>query len=202
MTDAATGQETTAAGEQGSADGQTATEATSLLTQTEPAPTEAKDAQKTDAPAEKPADEVDYTFELPEGVELDAESMDEFKAMAKELKLPKDAAQKMVDLAAKREQARIDAHAKTVADWAESVKADKEIGGDKLAANLAVARKALELAPPEMKDLLNASGLGNHPAIVKWAFAVGKALSEDNFVPAGKPVEASGSMASRLYSAT
>lgn len=202
MTDAATGQETTAAGEQGSADGQTATEATSLLTQNEPAKTETPDVQKTETQAEKPAEEVDYTFELPEGVELDAKSMDEFKAMAKELKLPKEAAQKMVDLAAQREQARIETHAKTVADWAESVKADKEIGGDKLAANLAVARKALELGPPELKDLLNASGLGNHPAVVKWALAVGKALSEDNFVPAGNPVDVQGSIASRLYSAT
>jgi hypothetical protein len=202
MTDAATGQETTAAGEQGSADGQTATEATSLLTQNEPAKTETPDAQKTEPQAEKPAEEVDYTFELPEGVELDAKSMDEFKAMAKELKLPKEAAQKMVDLAAQREQSRIETHAKTVADWAESVKADKEIGGDKLAANLAVARKALELGPPELKDLLNASGLGNHPAVVKWALAVGKALSEDNFVPAGNPVDVQGSIASRLYSAT
>lgn len=202
MTDAVAGQATTQAGEQGSADGQTATEATSLLTQTEQPATEAQSEQKTDAPADKPEGEVDYTFELPEGVELDAKSMDEFKAMAKELKLPKEAAQKMVDLAAAREQARIETHAKTVADWAESVKADKEIGGDKLAANLAVARKAIDLGPPELKELLNVSGLGNHPAIVKWALAVGKALSEDNFVPAGKPVEAQGSMASRLYSAT
>ena len=124
------------------------------------------------------------------------------KAMAKELKLPKEAAQKMVDLAAAREQARIETHARTVADWAESVKADKEIGGDKLAANLAIARKAIDLGPPELKTLLNASGLGNHPAVVKWALSVGKALSEDNFVPAGKPADSTASMASRLYSNT
>ena len=125
---------------------------------------------------------IDYTFETPEGVTLNEGDLTSFTAIAKELKLPKDAAQKVVDLAIARETARAEAHATQVSKWADEVKADKELGTDE---NLAIARKAIDLGPPELKELLNGTGLGNHPAVVKWAFAVGKALSEDKFV-AGK----------------
>lgn len=133
------------------------------------------DAKTTDTP-------IEYSFKLPDGMELDKAAADEFVAFAKELKLPADQAQKVVDIAVRREQARIDQHKATVAQWALDVKNDKEIGGDKLTENLAIAKKAFALGPPELKEYLDTSGLGNHPALIKWALKVGKALSEDRFV--------------------
>jgi hypothetical protein len=144
------------------------------------------------------AAEVDYSFQMPEGIELDKASTDEFVAIAKELKLPKDAAQKVVDLAVRREQQRMETHRTTVAEWADQVKADKELGGDKLQETLAIAGKAIDLGPPELKQLLNNSGVGNHPAVVRWAYNIGKALSEDRFV-AGKAADKPTSTASRLF---
>lgn len=137
----------------------------------------------------KPADaEVVYDFKVPEGVELDAAMTDEFKAIAKELKLPADAAQKVVDLAAKREQARADAFVKQVDDWAKALPADKEFGGDAYQENMAVAKKTIDtFGSPELVSLLNSSGMGNHPEVVRLAFKIGKALSEDTFVK-GKQV--------------
>lgn len=135
----------------------------------------------TTPPAEVPAE--DYAFEMPDGIELDKTAADEFTAIAKELKLPKDAAKKLVDLEVKRVQAQREQHSTLVESWAESVKADKEIGGDKLNENLAVARKAIDtFGTPELKELLNSTGLGNHPEVVKLAFKIGKAISEDGFV--------------------
>lgn len=142
--------------------------------------------------------EVAYEFTTPEGIELDKASTDEFVAIAKELKLPRDAAQKVVDLAVKREAARMDAHKAAISSWEDTVKADKEIGGDKLADTLATAKKAIDLGPPELKELLNNSGIGSHPAVVRWAYTVGKALSEDRFV-SGKAGEAPTTTASRLF---
>jgi hypothetical protein len=70
-----------------------------------------------------------------------------------------------------------------VETWVEQVKADKDIGGDKLDENLGIARKALDhFGTPELKDVLNASGLGNHPAVIKAFVKAGKAISEDTFV--------------------
>lgn len=156
-------------------------------------------ADNTGAAGDKPAEEVKYEFTLPDGVEPDSAATEEFVAIAKELKLPKEAAQKVVDLAVKREQARAAEFVKTVQGWEDSVKTDSELGGDKLPATLAVCRKAIDLGPPELRDLLSSTKMGSHPAVVKWAYAVGKALSEDKHVPGGSGVTGERTTAQVLY---
>ena len=145
--------------------------------------------------------EVEYAFKTPDGTPpLDAKRVEAFTALAKELKLPADAAQKVVDMAAAEAQAAAEAHTTLVQSWADEVKADKVLGGDNLEASAVVARKAIDLGPPELKALLNSTGLGNHPAVFKWAYAVGKALSEDTFRTAGTGAHSDpGSIATRLY---
>lgn len=130
-------------------------------------------------PAESNDAAIDYKFEAPEGVTLDEGDLAKFTEIAKELKLPQDQASKLVGLAIAREQARAEAFVKQVQTWADEVKADKELGTPEA---LAVAQKAVELGPPELKDLLVSTGMGNHPLVVRWAYAVGKALSEDAIV--------------------
>lgn len=159
---------TTAAGE---------TQATDT-TQTAAVP-EAKTTETT--LAAKPSEvEVTYDFKAPEDMHLNEEAVTEFKTLAKELKLAPEAAQKVVDLNVKLEKARADAFVAQVSKWGDQVKADKELGTPE---NLAVAKKAIDdLGSPELRDLLNSTGMGNHPAVVKFALAVGKAISEDRIV--------------------
>jgi hypothetical protein len=136
---------------------------------------------------------------MPDGVELDSAAAEEFTAIAKELKLDQAAAQKLADIGAKMATRQAEAHATLVASWTEQVKTDKEIGGDKLDENLGVARKAIDtFGSPELKALLNSTGLGNHPEVVKLAFKVGKAISEDRFVQ-GSPKGAETDMAKKLF---
>ena len=147
---------------------------TVLTTSPEVAPAESA------APAEV---QEEYAFEMPDGISLDSASMDEFKSIAKEMKLPADAAKKFVDIAVKRETARLDAHRKQVEDWAAEVKADPELGKNE---NLAAARLAIErFGSKELRDMLEVTGFGNHPALVKTFFAIGKAISEDTMVRGG-----------------
>lgn len=137
---------------------------------------------KDEKPAE-PAVPESYELAMPEGIELDKASAEEFSAVARELKLDQASAQKLADIAAKQQQRQVEAHTKLVESWVEQVKTDKEIGGDKLDENLGIARKALEtFGSPELRDVLNASGLGNHPAVIKAFYKAGKAVSEDKFV--------------------
>ena len=83
-------------------------------------------------------------------------------------------------------------------DWAQQSRADAEFGGEKLDENLAVAKKAVEaLASPELKTLLEQSGLGNHPEIIRLFYRAGRSLSQDSFV-GGKPAQGQ-SDARRLY---
>lgn len=125
-----------------------------------------------------------YEFTAPDGKEFDADVLAQFAEAAKEANLPQDAAQKVLDkiapaLAAKQERMMEAARA----EWAESAKADKEFGGDKLGENLGIAKKALEsFGSPALTALLNESGLGNHPEIIRAFVKVGKAISEDRIV--------------------
>lgn len=81
------------------------------------------------------------------------------------------------------QQRQADAWQAQTEEWAATVKADKEIGGDKLTANLGVAQRALDtFGTPELKEYLNGTGLGNHPELVKAFIKVGKAMSEDGMV--------------------
>lgn len=168
-------------------------------------PAEAAGAQGTQTTTpEAPAAEIVYEFTAPEGVTLDQARVDKFTAVAKELKLPADKAQALVDLATEVEIERAAAFEAQKAQWADEISADKDLGGDKLKETLATAQKAFSLLPAaevdSFKQLLNQTGYGNHPAMVKWMHAVGKALSEDNFVTGGKaPAGSDQSTAQRMY---
>ncbi len=149
----------------------------------ETAETEVK--AKADAVADKAeAKPTEYTdFTMPEGVEMDADLSGELKGLANEYKLDQDGAQKFADLGAKLMQKQSSALADSVAQWAVDTKADKEIGGDGFDENLAIAAKARDaFGTPELTELLDGSGLGNHPEMVRWFVRVGKAIGEDRLV--------------------
>ena len=156
-------------------------------------------ASTTDPKATEPVVPESYELKMPDGVQLDSAAAEEFTAIAKELKLDQAAAQKLADIGAKMATRQAEAHAQLVETWTEQVKTDKDIGGDKLDENLGVARKAIDtFGSPELKALLNSTGLGNHPEVVKLAFKVGKAISEDRFVT-GAPKGAETDMAKKLF---
>lgn len=129
-----------------------------------------------------------YEFKAAEGQELDTAALEQFEPIARELNLTNEQAQKMVDLYGTQilpmvQKQQAEAWQKTTEQWAADVKADKEIGGDKLTASIGVAQRALEtFGTPDLKEYLNASGLGNHPELIKVFVKVGKAMSEDGMV--------------------
>ncbi|HAS0715895.1 TPA: peptidase [Enterobacter hormaechei subsp. steigerwaltii] len=166
-----------------------------------PQPGTEADKPQEDKPAdgEKPADKDDdkeqkqegapekYEFTAGEGVELDTEALKDFEPVARDLNLTNEQAQKLVDaypkILAGVQQRQAEAWQKQTEGWAETVKADKEIGGDKLTANLSAAQRALDqFGTPDLKEYLNATGLGNHPELVKTFVKIGKAMSEDGMV--------------------
>lgn len=137
------------------------------------------DAAKAQAQAEP-----SYSFNAPEGTEFDAEVLKTFGDAAKELKLAPDAAQKLLDKVAPVMQARQSQHLEQMrAEWLEASKTDKEFGGAKLSENLGVAKKALDaFGSPQLRTLLEESGLGNHPEVIRFFLKAGKAISEDRYV--------------------
>lgn len=133
-----------------------------------------------DKPDESKDQVVEYTFEMPEGVEVDETRLADFTAVAKELNLSQENAQKLVNIGIAREQQLLERHANMVKGWSDAVAADPELGTPE---NQATAKKVIDtFGTPELKSYLNTTGLGNHPELVKLALKVGKAMSEDSFV--------------------
>ena len=70
-------------------------------------------------------------------------------------------------------------------NWLNQVKADAELGGEHFAENMAVAAKAVKaLVSPQLKELFNKSGLGNHPELIRAFFKAGTLLADDKAVSA------------------
>lgn len=144
-----------------------------------------------------------YEFKAGKSGELDQEALKGFEPLARELNLTNEQAQKMVDLYGEKllpqiQKQQTEAWQKTTEQWAADVKADKEIGGDKLVSSLSVAQRALDqFGTPELKEYLNATGLGNHPELVKAFVKIGKSMSEDGMVTGSKTTTQS--VAQRMY---
>lgn len=152
--------------------------------------------QQTDGEGSRTAPDTYADFAMPEGVEVDAELLAEATPIFKELGLTQEQAQKLVDFQAKQVQAssqrNVDAFNQLMNDWQEQSKNDKEFGGDKFDENIKIARSAIsKFGTPELKQLLEEHGVGNHPEVIRFMVKVGKLTAED--VPGnqtGAPSEA------------
>jgi hypothetical protein len=154
------------------------------------ASSEAKDP-KAVVPRETPDPEPApaYTdFKWPQGASVDEAGLKAATDLFKEARLPQEQAQKFIDLAVSREQAAAQKGVQAFVDlqnrWVSEIKADPDIGGDKLDASLASAARAIDrLAVPGLREALNLTGAGNHPTIVKAFVRLGQMVSEDRFRP-------------------
>jgi|TARA_Y100000310_G_scaffold171987_2_gene172113 hypothetical protein len=144
----------------------------------------ADEGQKDGAPEEY------QDFKLPTDVAIDEKLVAEFTPIAKELNLTQEQAQKLVDLQVKNMQEFVTTQQKTWGDlqesWVSAVKADDEIGGTSFDENLSVAQKALDaFGSSALREVLDTTGAGNHPELVRFFYKVGKALSEDTLHQGG-----------------
>ena len=127
-------------------------------------------------------------FKLPEGVTVDADSLKPATELFAETGLSQDQAQKFIDLAMARETAAahksVQAFVDLQSQWVSEIKADPDIGGDRLKSSLASANRAIDrLNVPGLREALNFTGAGNHPAIVKAFVRLGQMIAEDRFRP-------------------
>lgn len=84
--------------------------------------------------------------------------------------------------------------------WQTEIQNDPELGGDKLPTTVAnIARVMDRFATPEVRDILNQTGLGNNPHLVRFMNAVGKQFAEGGVVPGGRPSSSATSLEKRLY---
>ena len=162
----------------------------------EPAPkpdsakaTPAPDASKPTDPNAKPdaipptAPEK-YELKAPEGMEIDSKLLEAVSPIFKKGGLTQEVAQELADVYASHakaaEEAKTQAHNATVESWKqETIKA---LGADH-AEQLAFAAKTRDrFLSKETNELLETTGLGNHPKIVSDFIKLGKSISEGRLV--------------------
>ena len=135
--------------------------------------------------------------------ELDPEVLTAFGEVAKELNLPQEAAQKVLDKVApviQAKQAKVLEEVK--AGWVSDSQADEEFGGENLNDNLEVAKSALNaFGNQALKSLLVETGFGNHPEIIRFMYRAGKAISEDSYVGNSEGADYSGNNGPKDFNA-
>lgn len=155
-----------------------------------------------------------YTFEPPEGLELDDETkgrIDAFADTAKEMGLTQSQYQALIEYDINRAQqfndTAVESWDRQVDGWRASAKADKEIGGEKFSENLKVADSAVkQFGDPDLRALLkspspeNPGGLaiGNHPAVLRFLNRVGKAIADPQLLQGDAAPQTEGTL-QRMY---
>lgn len=143
-------------------------------------------------------------FVLPEGMSLDEGALAEAVPMFKELGLTQEQSQKVIDLYAKQVQAgsekQVDDFNQLMNDWRDKSQNDREFGGDKFNESVKTARAAInEYGTPELKQLLEDHGVGNHPEVVRFMVRVGRTLKEDVPGSSGSAASKTADRVSILY---
>jgi hypothetical protein len=144
-------------------------------------------------------------FALPEGVEVDTQTMSEARGLLAELGLPQEQAQRLVDFYAGKIRQFGESQAGNWVTlnekWVSDFKADREIGGDRIQETVAAAARAMDrFGTPGLREALIMTGAGNHPEVIRFVARVGRATAEDRFVvAAGASAGSSRSAADVLY---
>lgn len=125
-------------------------------------------------------------FTLPEGVVIAEETAQKFDAIAKELGLSQEAAQKVLDLGVEMNQKASEDNANQWKEareaWVSEIKNDPEIGGKKFGESIERAKRALsKFGSDELNSILD-QGMGDNPALIRLLVKVDKATSDDSMV--------------------
>ena len=147
-------------------------------------------------------------FTVPDGYQIPDEALSAIKEFAKASNLTQEQAQQSVDMHMKfmqqSEQAQTEAQAEALSDlkqtWINKTKADKELGGDKHDEKLAIARKALDqFGNDELINVLERSGIGHHPELIRAFYNVGQKISEDKIISGNNPTNTKPELSKTLY---
>lgn len=190
------------------------TPAPSPATTTETPPTSLVSETKPAEPAAEPAKETAPEFtaltadalKFPEGYEKNDEALSKFLEITNGAKLPVETVQALTDLQADLAKQASEAGSKlwetTQAKWQDEVRADPDIGGQKLEENLSHVAKLIDRISgdqaPAVREAFALTGAGNNPALVKFMVKVAKELSEPSPI-AGSPANTPRDTASLLY---
>jgi hypothetical protein len=140
------------------------------------------------------APEGDYEISgLPDDMEIDKEALEAVSPVAKELGLSNEGFSKLANVYATQVMPKVvegvvdnlqkdiaAQHAAWATEALEMINTDDTFAGKKLDDVKAMSAKAIDrFGGPDFRKYLNDTGLGNHPAMLKFAYLTGQAIAED-----------------------
>lgn len=154
-------------------------------------------APANDTPAQPVETEPEpYRLTLPEGVTVDQELLGAATPVFRELGLDDEQASKLAPLAVQVEQRVIsglnDEYVALRTDWAKQSRADPHLGGERWPETQRLLAVALDAAGAprgcEFRKVMDQSGLGDHPAVIRVFRRLGEQILAAN---GGKPPQRS-----------
>ena len=144
-------------------------------------PTQERKAEVQEEQKPTGAPEAYADFNLPEGIEIDKGVLDGVKAQFKAAGYTQEQAQAAIDLHIANQTEQQEVFLQTRKEWVNEIKADKEFGGDKFDTTVKGAQLALRKfdADGKMVELLETSGFGDHPGVIKFLARIHQAMGED-----------------------
>lgn len=189
----------------GQVEGQPEAEATAE--QGESSESQAEGDQETEGDA--PQVPETYEFKMPDGMEMDAGLAEAAGPVFKELGLTQEQADQVTDMYAKAMEQQVqeaeDAFNKQLDSWKQDLMKDQDFGGDNFDENAGKVFEFInETVPADIKDdlmgMLGSTGVGNHPALVKYMFHLSNAFPVGEDQPgSGSPVSGPRDLASNMY---
>jgi hypothetical protein len=148
-----------------------------------------------------------YKLALPEGVEIDEAALAVAAPVFKELGLTNGQATKIAEVFANLRQAEGEQQAEAwVArnrDWVATAKADKTYANVGFDAAAKVANAAVRaFGDDDLVTVLNETGLGNHPALIRAFYKAGAAMANDTTERGTNAGAAAVPMEERMYGST
>lgn len=136
-----------------------------------------------------------YDIAPGEGYMVTPEIMEVVSPLFKKYNITQDGAQELanahMDIMRQQSEAANKFRTDMVSGWVKEIKADPEFGGAKFDENMAMAKRGLRAISPQgegsgaLKELLESSGMGNHPEIIKAFARVGRMVKEDSVLDKG-----------------
>ena len=140
--------------------------------------------EPTPEPSEPTLVDEKFEFALPEGVDVDQESLKAFKEFSVDKQLPAETAQTVLDYLldskVKSERSQKEARDQAVKDNQKIIKDDPELGGEHYnTVQEAVDRITLKYGGQDFKDQVVNAGLKNDPSFLRFMRNLNVVLSED-----------------------
>ena len=167
----------------------------------EPDKGEAKGKESEPKPAEAPKEFDPTALTVPDGLVPDQELLQQFGDLAKDMNISQEQAQELVDLQVKAIKAQEDQFVEMRRQWVDELKKDQEYGGTRFDATVSDAQAVMRRFDPdgEVLQVLQTTGFGDNPAVIKMLAKIKRSISDDEFVTTSEKATDKKSLNERLW---